>query len=74
MFRVHVEAYFCVMSKGSRKVRFSGGYNVYVSSHLCLTLSLSANARLTPFLSPLAENPFNFWGKVIDCGDIPVTS
>ncbi|RVX67207.1 putative agmatinase 1 [Exophiala mesophila] len=23
---------------------------------------------------PLAENPFNFWGKVIDCGDIPVTS
>lgn len=23
---------------------------------------------------PMASNPFNFWGKVIDCGDIPVTS
>jgi hypothetical protein len=23
---------------------------------------------------PLADNPFNFWGKVLDCGDIPVTS
>jgi len=38
-------------NKGSRKVRFSGGYNV-----------------------PLAANPFNSWAKVIDCGDIPVTS
>ncbi|KAI1610790.1 agmatinase 1 [Exophiala viscosa] len=37
--------------QGSRKVRFSGGYNV-----------------------PMDANPFNFWGKVIDCGDIPVTS
>ena len=37
--------------QGSRKVRFSGGYNV-----------------------PLAANPFNDWAKVIDCGDIPVTS
>lgn len=36
---------------GSRKVRFSGGYNV-----------------------PLATNPFNSWAKVLDCGDIPVTS
>ncbi|KAK4926079.1 hypothetical protein LTR49_006994 [Elasticomyces elasticus] len=36
---------------GSRKVRFSGGYNV-----------------------PLDANPFNSWAKVIDCGDIPVTS
>ncbi|KAI4258033.1 MAG: hypothetical protein L6R42_005332, partial [Xanthoria sp. 1 TBL-2021] len=35
----------------SRKVRFSGGYNV-----------------------PLDENPFNSWAKVLDCGDIPVTS
>lgn len=40
-----------VLNKGSRRLGFSGGYNV-----------------------PLAENPFNFWGKVIDCGDIPVTS
>ncbi|KIY01717.1 uncharacterized protein Z520_01855 [Fonsecaea multimorphosa CBS 102226] len=23
---------------------------------------------------PMKSNPFNFWGKVIDCGDIPVTS
>lgn len=23
---------------------------------------------------PLASNPFDFWGKVLDCGDIPVTS
>lgn len=23
---------------------------------------------------PLAANPFNSWAKVIDCGDIPVTS
>jgi hypothetical protein len=23
---------------------------------------------------PLGDNPFNFWGKVLDCGDIPVTS
>lgn len=38
-------------SPGSRKVRFSGGYNV-----------------------PLDENPFNSWAKVLDCGDIPVTS
>ncbi|KAI4141390.1 MAG: hypothetical protein L6R39_005367, partial [Caloplaca ligustica] len=37
--------------KGSRKVRFSGGYNV-----------------------PLDTNPFNCWAKVLDCGDIPVTS
>ncbi|KAL8649391.1 MAG: hypothetical protein Q9226_005593, partial [Calogaya cf. arnoldii] len=36
---------------GSRKVRFSGGYNV-----------------------PLDANPFNSWAKVLDCGDIPVTS
>ncbi|KAI4096925.1 MAG: hypothetical protein LQ344_000726 [Seirophora lacunosa] len=35
----------------SRKVRFSGGYNV-----------------------PLDTNPFNSWAKVLDCGDIPVTS
>lgn len=28
-----------------------------------------------PILSrPMKSNPFNFWGKVIDCGDIPVTS
>lgn len=39
---------FC---QGSRKVRFSGGYNV-----------------------PLDANPFNSWAKVLDCGDIPVTS
>lgn len=38
-------------SPGSRKVRFSGGYNV-----------------------PLAANPFGNWSKIIDCGDIPVTS
>ena len=25
-------------------------------------------------LRPLKSNPFNFWGKVLDCGDIPVTS
>jgi agmatinase len=37
--------------KGSRKLGFSGGYNV-----------------------PLDANPFNSWAKVIDCGDIPVTS
>ncbi|KAL8705098.1 MAG: hypothetical protein Q9201_001781 [Fulgogasparrea decipioides] len=37
--------------KGSRKVRFSGGYNV-----------------------PLDANPFDSWAKVLDCGDIPVTS
>lgn len=37
--------------KGSRKVVFSGGYNV-----------------------PLDANPFDSWAKVIDCGDIPVTS
>ncbi|KAK5077892.1 hypothetical protein LTR64_003706 [Lithohypha guttulata] len=24
--------------------------------------------------NPQDTNPFNFWGKVIDCGDIPVTS
>ncbi|KAL8628541.1 hypothetical protein Q9189_005774 [Teloschistes chrysophthalmus] len=36
---------------GSRKVRFSGGYNV-----------------------PLDANPFNSWAKILDCGDIPVTS
>lgn len=23
---------------------------------------------------PLAANPFNSWAKVIDCGDVPVTS
>ncbi|KIW40140.1 agmatinase, variant 1 [Exophiala oligosperma] len=23
---------------------------------------------------PMKSNPFNFWGKVLDCGDIPVTS
>ena len=23
---------------------------------------------------PMKSNPFDFWGKVIDCGDIPVTS
>ncbi|CAN9388596.1 unnamed protein product [Alternaria alternata] len=38
-------------SKGSRRIGFSGGYNV-----------------------PLEANPFNSWAKVIDCGDIPVTS
>ncbi|KAF1830481.1 Arginase/deacetylase [Decorospora gaudefroyi] len=37
--------------QGSRKLGFSGGYNV-----------------------PLEANPFNSWAKVIDCGDIPVTS
>ena len=37
--------------EGSRKVRFSGGYNV-----------------------PLDANPFNDWARVLDCGDIPVTS
>ncbi|KAI4131028.1 MAG: hypothetical protein LQ338_001441 [Usnochroma carphineum] len=41
----------CTHDKGSRKVRFSGGYNV-----------------------PLDTNPFNSWAKVLDCGDIPVTS
>jgi len=40
-----------LFDQGSRKVRFSGGYNV-----------------------PLDANPFNDWAKVIDCGDIPVTS
>ncbi|KAL9084968.1 MAG: hypothetical protein Q9165_007834 [Trypethelium subeluteriae] len=40
-----------MIRQGSRKVRFSGGYNV-----------------------PLDANPFNSWAKVIDCGDIPVTS
>jgi agmatinase len=37
--------------KGSRRIGFSGGYNV-----------------------PLKANPFNSWAKVLDCGDIPVTS
>lgn len=37
--------------EGSRRVGFSGGYNV-----------------------PLDANPFNSWAKVLDCGDIPVTS
>ena len=32
-----------------------------------LLLSLPSSVR------PLAENPFHFWGKTIDCGDIPVT-
>jgi len=48
------KAYFCLFfgrTQGSRKLGFSGGYNV-----------------------PMKANPFNFWGKVIDCGDIPVTS
>lgn len=36
---------------GSRRVGFSGGYNV-----------------------PLAANPFSGEIKVLDCGDIPVTS
>ncbi|KAL8934246.1 MAG: hypothetical protein Q9216_005999, partial [Gyalolechia sp. 2 TL-2023] len=40
-----------VSTYSSRKVRFSGGYNV-----------------------PLDTNPFNSWAKVLDCGDIPVTS
>ncbi|USP81198.1 Putative agmatinase 1 [Curvularia clavata] len=40
-----------VLCKGSRKLGFSGGYNV-----------------------PLEANPFNSWAKIIDCGDIPVTS
>ncbi|KAL9068060.1 MAG: hypothetical protein Q9157_006624 [Trypethelium eluteriae] len=40
-----------MVRQGSRKVRFSGGYNV-----------------------PLDANPFNSWAKIIDCGDIPVTS
>jgi agmatinase len=37
--------------KGSRKLGFSGGYNV-----------------------PLAANPFSGEFRVLDCGDIPVTS
>ena len=37
--------------EGSRRVDFSGGYNV-----------------------PLETNPFNSWARVLDCGDIPVTS
>ncbi|KAL8716478.1 MAG: hypothetical protein Q9225_006197, partial [Loekoesia sp. 1 TL-2023] len=40
-----------VSTYSSRKVRFSGGYNV-----------------------PLDANPFNSWAKILDCGDIPVTS
>ncbi|KAI9749135.1 MAG: hypothetical protein M4579_006992 [Chaenotheca gracillima] len=40
-----------VSISSSRRVGFSGGYNV-----------------------PLATNPFNSWAKIIDCGDIPVTS
>ena len=40
---------------------------------------VSTKTKKIPFLPltqarPLAANPFNFWGKVIDCGDIPVTS
>lgn len=31
-------------------------------------------ARVLTKSRPLDGNPFNFWGKVIDCGDIPVTS
>ncbi len=31
-------------------------------------------SSLANLLRPLASNPFNFWGKVLDCGDIPVTS
>lgn len=43
---------FCPLGhEGSRRIGFSGGYNV-----------------------PLKANPFNSWAKVIDCGDIPVTS
>ena len=37
--------------EGSRKLGFSGGYNV-----------------------PLESNPFNSGLRVLDCGDIPVTS
>ncbi|KAL2417653.1 Guanidinobutyrase [Exophiala dermatitidis] len=37
--------------QGSRKLGFTGGYNV-----------------------PLNSNPFDNWGKILDCGDIPVTS
>ncbi|OAL49905.1 Arginase/deacetylase [Pyrenochaeta sp. DS3sAY3a] len=43
--------YLLLAPQGSRKLGFSGGYNV-----------------------PLQANPFNSWAKVIDCGDIPVTS
>jgi hypothetical protein len=38
-------------SKGSRKLGFSGGYNV-----------------------PLQANPFHGDMRILDCGDIPVTS
>jgi hypothetical protein len=38
-------------TKGSRKLGFSGGYNV-----------------------PLQANPFHGDLRVLDCGDIPVTS
>jgi agmatinase len=41
----------CWDDEGSRRVGFSGGYNV-----------------------PLDTNPFNSWARVLDCGDIPVTS
>ncbi|KAH0539073.1 hypothetical protein FGG08_004371 [Glutinoglossum americanum] len=40
-----------VLTYSSRRVGFSGGYNV-----------------------PLDTNPFNSWARVLDCGDIPVTS
>jgi hypothetical protein len=39
------------MDEGSRKLGFSGGYNV-----------------------PLEANPFSSELRVLDCGDIPVTS
>ncbi|KAI9774353.1 MAG: hypothetical protein M1840_004247 [Geoglossum simile] len=39
------------LTYSSRRVGFSGGYNV-----------------------PLDTNPFNSWARVLDCGDIPVTS
>jgi len=66
---VQLECLLLAWNKGSRKLGFSGGYNVYasfVSSH-------RPQKKLTLY-RPMKSNPFNFWGKVIDCGDIPVTS
>lgn len=59
-------------NQGSRKVRFSGGYNVY-GFHFAKESKSCSEGRLTRN-RPMRSNPFNFWGKVIDCGDIPVTS
>merc|ERR1711939_267060 len=44
----------------------------------CLLLAWNKGSRRLNLYGgynvPMKSNPFNFWGKVIDCGDIPVTS